>query len=64
MRQSYEVVWAETAERDLQGIVSYIAQDSTSQALKVLLSSIGRCNTCLQYIGWSLKRQRFSRALI
>ncbi|MCA9470480.1 MAG: type II toxin-antitoxin system RelE/ParE family toxin [Nitrospirales bacterium] len=36
MKQSYEVIWAETAEKDLQGIVSYIAQDNPSQARKIL----------------------------
>ena len=33
---AYEVVWAEVAEKDLLGIVTYIAQDSPSQTLKIL----------------------------
>jgi len=36
MKPSYEVVWANVAEKDLQGIVSFIAEDSPSQALKIL----------------------------
>jgi len=36
MKQSFEVIWAETAEKDLQGIVSYIAQDGAPRALKTL----------------------------
>ncbi len=36
MKPSYQVVWANIAEKDLQGIVSYIAQDSVSQALHIL----------------------------
>jgi addiction module RelE/StbE family toxin len=32
----YRVIWTETATRDLQEIVSYIAKDSQQQATKVL----------------------------
>ena len=32
----YEVLWARTAEEDLQGIVAYIAADSVDEALRVL----------------------------
>ena len=36
MDKSFEVVWAKTAETDLTKIVTYIAQDSPLNALKVL----------------------------
>lgn len=36
MKQIYDVIWAEIAENDLQSIVSYIAEDSTSRALQIL----------------------------
>ena len=32
----YRVIWTETATCDLEGIVSYIAKDSSQQATKVL----------------------------
>ncbi len=32
----YEVLWARTAEEDLQGIIAYIAADSVDEALRVL----------------------------
>ena len=34
---SYEVLWSETAENDLLKIIEYIAQDSPSDALKILV---------------------------
>ena len=35
MNKKYEVTWSNTAEKDLIGIVEYIAADSPSNALKV-----------------------------
>ena len=35
MKQAYEVVWSETAERDLIAIVEYIAEDSPARAYEV-----------------------------
>ena len=32
----YRVIWTETASRDLEGIVAYIAADSRQQAKKIL----------------------------
>jgi toxin ParE1/3/4 len=31
----YSVIWSDTAERDLFGVIEYIAEDSPSQALEV-----------------------------
>ena len=36
MKEAYIVRWSETAERDLKGIVEYIAKDSSSRAYEVL----------------------------
>ena len=36
MKKEYEVIWAKTAENDLLKIIKYIAQDSQSNALKIL----------------------------
>lgn len=38
----YRVIWTETASRDLEDIVSYIAKDSTQQATKVLKGIRGK----------------------
>lgn len=35
MNQVYEVVWARTAENDLNEIIDYIAMDSPANALKI-----------------------------
>ncbi|MFA5353627.1 MAG: type II toxin-antitoxin system RelE/ParE family toxin [Thermodesulfovibrionales bacterium] len=35
MKETYDVRWSETAERDLIGIVEYIADDSPSRACEV-----------------------------
>jgi plasmid stabilization system protein ParE len=35
-RGDYKVLWARTAEEDIQGIVAYIAADSVDEALRVL----------------------------
>jgi len=35
MKQAYDVIWAETAERDLLAIVEYIADDSPQRAYEV-----------------------------
>ena len=35
MNQFYEVVWARTAENDLNEIIDYIAIDSPANALKI-----------------------------
>jgi addiction module RelE/StbE family toxin len=36
MSRNYKVVWSERAHADLVGIISYIAQDSPSNAKKIL----------------------------
>ena len=36
MRDNYKIKWAEVAEKDLKGIVEYIAEDSPVNALKIL----------------------------
>ncbi len=36
MKKSFEVIWTNTAENDLLGIIEYIVQDSIRNALKVL----------------------------
>lgn len=36
MKKTYTVRWSETSERDLKGIVEYIAKDSLSRAYKEL----------------------------
>jgi addiction module RelE/StbE family toxin len=41
----YRVIWAETASRDLEEIVTYIAQDSRQQARKVLKHIRGKTAT-------------------
>jgi addiction module RelE/StbE family toxin len=36
MKKTYAVRWSETSEKDLKGIVEYIAEDSPSRAYKIL----------------------------
>ena len=36
MSDNYKIEWAEVAEKDLKGIVEYIAEDSSTNALKIL----------------------------
>jgi toxin ParE1/3/4 len=36
MKKTYAVRWSETSEKDLKGIVEYIAEDSPSRAHEVL----------------------------
>ena len=36
MKKSYDVIWAERAEKDLYDIVTYIAKNSPTQAKKIL----------------------------
>ena len=36
MSDNYKIEWAEVAEKDLKGIVEYIAEDSPANALKIL----------------------------
>jgi addiction module RelE/StbE family toxin len=35
MKNPYDIVWAETAENDLCGIIEYLAKDNPSQAKKI-----------------------------
>ena len=35
MRKTYDVIWSETSEKDLMGIVEYIAADSPSNAFEI-----------------------------
>ena len=36
MSGNYKIEWAEVAENDLKGIIEYIAEDSPTNALKIL----------------------------
>ena len=36
MRQTYQIIWAAVAERDLNEIITFIAIDSPANALKIL----------------------------
>ncbi len=36
MMKNYEVIWAKTAENDLEKIIEYIAQNSPDNALRIL----------------------------
>lgn len=36
MSDNYKIEWAEVAEKDLKGIVEYIAEDSPANALNIL----------------------------
>ena len=36
MTKKYEVIWAKTAENDLEKIIEYIAQNSPDNALRIL----------------------------
>ncbi len=45
MKQRYDVVWSETAERDLIGIIEYIADDSPSRAYEVFQEAKKRAST-------------------
>lgn len=36
MKRTYTVRWSETAERDLKGIIEYIAEDSPARAFEIL----------------------------
>ena len=36
MSDHYKIQWAEVAEKDLKGIVEYIAEDSPANAIKIL----------------------------
>ena len=44
-RRRYRIIWTETASRDLEGIVAYIAEDSRQQAKKVLKQIRGKAAT-------------------
>jgi plasmid stabilization system protein ParE len=35
MKKIYDVIWSETSEKDLMGIVEYIAADSPSNAFEI-----------------------------
>jgi len=35
MRKTYDVIWSETSEKDLVGMVEYIAADSPSNAFEI-----------------------------
>ncbi len=35
MKKIYDVIWSETSEKDLMGIVEYIAADSPSKAFEI-----------------------------
>jgi addiction module RelE/StbE family toxin len=35
MKKIYTIIWAENAEKDLNGIIEYIARDNHTQAVKI-----------------------------
>jgi toxin ParE1/3/4 len=35
MKKTYDVIWSETSEKDLTGVVEYIAADSPSHAFQI-----------------------------
>jgi hypothetical protein len=35
MKKTYKIIWAESAEKDLSGILAYVARDSPTHALKI-----------------------------
>jgi plasmid stabilization system protein ParE len=45
MKQRYDVIWSETAERDLIAIIEYIAQDNPSRAYEVFKEVKKRAST-------------------
>ena len=45
MNKTYEVLWSEAAENDLKHIIWYIAEDSPSQAQKILKKIKQRAST-------------------
>lgn len=49
MSKRYEVIWSDTAKRDLDGIVDYIAHDSVSNAVDVFSKIKGRCSNLRFY---------------
>ena len=46
MDKTYEVVWSDSAYRDLAGSIDYIAEDSPVNALKIL-QKIKKCASTL-----------------
>ena len=44
MMKNYEVIWAKTAENDLEKIIEYIAQNSPGNALRILKKIKKRVN--------------------
>lgn len=49
MSKRYEVIWSDTAKRDLDGIVDYIAHDSVSNAINVFNKIKDRCSSLYFY---------------
>ena len=35
MKKTYKIIWAESAEKDLGGILAYVARDNPTHALKI-----------------------------
>lgn len=51
MKKPYPVRWSETSEKDLKGIVEYIAADSPSRAHEVLSNIKGRASDLHSFPG-------------
>lgn len=49
MSKKYEVIWSEAAENDLKQIIRYIAEESPSQALKILRKIKQRASTLYSF---------------
>jgi toxin ParE1/3/4 len=49
MKKTYTVRWSDTAEKDLTGIIEYIAEDSPSPAYEVLNNIKGKVSTLYSF---------------
>jgi len=49
MKQTYEVAWSETAERDLTAIIEYIADDNPSRAYELFKEIRKRASTLTNF---------------
>ena len=49
MKQTYEVAWSETAERDLSAIIEYIADDNPSRAYELFKEIRKRASTLTNF---------------
>ena len=48
MNKNYKVIWVDTAENDLNGIIDYIAKDSINNAINIFHKIKNKCsNLCI-----------------